>query len=194
MQFTKKSVISFLLLLLFVSGCSSPLTPEKYVGDSGILITGNGAYDVTGDACSLVSVTDCENGWTQLEFKINMNDSVDDFYVIPLKDGVSVDSFFLTMHGNTVIGAYFENVSKLDKAFGWETTEDGFDGDCLKSSDAATEIMYLVQDGLAVNRELTHDFCADTGAGEYKLCFNIRYDWQSDNYDNLLYIGINKKD
>ncbi len=203
MRFSKKAVGAALAISLLFAGCGSDkiTDPKQFVADHGAYVTGNGAYDITGEV-TLRSVSEGANGWKQLNFKVNTSAAIDDFYIVPLKAGVSVDDVGLydgrvdatlqSQFSKTVVNADFEELDKLKKAYGFQPAEGGGrTGTVITADDTATKILYFVKDGKLQESSGASEF-ENAACESYGLSVWINYEWSGTDYDNLLYIGINE--
>ncbi len=205
MQFSKKAAAATLAFALLFAGCGAKkiTDPKQYVADHGAYVTGNGAYDVTGQVV-LRSVKESAGGWKQLNFKVDTNAHIDDFYIVPLKAGVFVDDVALydggvdaelqSQFAKAVAIADFEELEELKKAYGFQTSADaqGRTGTVLKAEDTATKILYFVKDGKTQANAGVAEQYEQTDHESYGLSVWVNYEWSGTDYDNLLYIGINE--
>lgn len=184
-KMTKIISILFLCLMLVLSGCSSNISPEAYVAE-GAYITGNGAYEITGDAVALKSVLDGENGWKNFSFDIKCDNPILELYLVSLESDVLLDEIIVKSGNTDLLCSNFDNAGKIKGRYGWTTYDSGKNGACIFSTGTARDMLSLVEDGTAVLGEWS-DATAD---GTYELSFWVNFDWETENYNNLFYIGF----
>lgn len=204
MRISKRISAAVLASLLLFSGCGSKkiTDPKKFKADHGVYITGNGAYDANGKVV-LRSVSEADDGWKQLNFFVDADMAIDDFYIVPLKAGVavddiviydgSVDAILQSQFSKVIVPVTFEDGDKLGKSYGFQIAEKaGREGKVILAEDTATKILYFVKNGKTQNPNLLDNSehllnpCKN-----YVLSLWVNFEWSGTNYDNLIYIGIN---
>ncbi|MBR6694430.1 MAG: hypothetical protein IKL62_05735 [Clostridia bacterium] len=200
-------VVSVVLtFVLWPNGEQKKITdPAEFAGDHGVYITGNGAYDIDGNA-TLKIMQDGNDGWKQFYFTVNPAADLDQVYILPLKAGISVDEIILTdgsvnaavqsQFAKTVIKADFEGLESLDSAYGFKPDPQGTSerGACLVADDTASQILYFLKDGKVLEGVgVSESNLAEKFEG-YGLSLWIKYDWSGEDYDNLFYVGFGEKE